>query len=512
MNRSRQRVVVALLGIVVFLAVLVTTGRLHIRGDAVQMCGVAAALGDHGWFDVSPDRVDVVRGPDGKSYSKYPLLTVLQCAPALWFKSLGKHIGGQDSPAEWLLTGVVPALVTALVAIVFVAVAVQLCFPLHVGVIGALMLVFTTPVWAYGRELYSENLQCLLVLLLLWCLLRIQQAARRRLFILGGVLCGLLLLAKFPLAVMPGFAGLFLVSNEWGWRQWRSFLGYGALGAAPFLAAFLVYNYIRFGGVLEQGYSDPRTLEIGFGTPFYSGLHGLLFSSGKSVFLYAPVLLISLFGIAALWRRQRATSVFALSFAAFLFGMMSLWWSGLGDWGWGPRLVLPAVPVLCLFALEPLVHWRGIRRAALALVPAAGFVINLLGIVIDHSHYLWVVSQITQRGLQMHRAGGLMRDDLAIVHFVPEFSPPIGHFWLLDVYFGKWHDDHWTPWQSMRVPAWDVTFDPTPPFLNHWSNGSPIAWTVIGVTWLVIFALGGCLFRWSRIRSLPDTPKDYSSD
>ena len=498
MTANRTRLALLLLGAVVFLTVAITTGRLHVRGDAVQMCGVAAALGDHGWFDVPPARIDVVRGPDGSTYSKYPLLTVLQCGPALLLKGLGKHLDGPDSPTEWLFMGVVPALMTSLLAIAFAVVALQLRFSIRVAVLASLLVVFTTPVWAYGRELYSENLQCVLVLALLGCLLRLRDAPRRRDFVLGGVLSGLLLITKFPMAVMPGFAGLFLIGNGWKGRQWCRFLGYGALGAGPFLAAFLWYNYVRFGGVLEQGYSDPRTSVIGFGTPFYSGLHGLLFSSGKSIFVYAPLLVAAVFGIPALWRRARATSVFALGFSSFLIGLMSLWWSGLGDWGWGPRLILPAVPVLFLFALEPMASWRGLRRAGVVVLAALGLLVNLVGIAVDHSHYLWVVSQVTQRGLQVHRAGGFIRDDLVIIHFVPEFSPPIGHVWLLDVFFGEWHADHWTPWESMRVPAWEMTFDPTPPFLNHWSDGSPLAWTVIAVTWMLIIALCACLVRLTR--------------
>ncbi len=489
MSRPPVKRAAALLWFAMFLAVVLTTGRLHIRGDASQMCAVAAALGDHGWFNIPRTRGDVVEGPDGKGYSKYPLLTVLQCAPALWCKSLGKAIDGPDTPTEWLLTGVVPAAVTATCAVFFLLVAFELGFSLSIGAIGAILMVFTTPIWSHGRELYSENLQAALLLALLWTALVAGRTDQRRWLLLGGVLCGLLLIAKFPMGAVPAFVALMFAVDGATGRRWLRFLWCGALGALPFLIAFFAYNHLRFGGILEQGYADPRTEHLGFGTPLHAGLHGLLFSSGKSVFLYAPLLFLSLLGLRPLYRRHPGAIAFSGAVSAFLFLLMAKWWSGLGDWGWGPRLVVPVLPLLLLPALEVFAHPSALRRASVMVLSAAGFVVNFLGIVIDHSHYLWVVSEITQRGLQLHRAGGLVRDDLAIIHFIPEFSPILGHYWLLDVFFSGWYPDHWTPWESMNIPAWGVTRDPTPPFLNHWSDGSPLAWLVIALGWSAVLLL-----------------------
>ena len=63
----------------------------------------------------------------------------------------------------------------------------------------------------------------------------------------------------------------------------------GLLSGLPVVAAVLVtlyYNDVRFGNPLDTGYLRDDTLGIG---SFWAGLAGLLFSPGRSVFLYSPI-------------------------------------------------------------------------------------------------------------------------------------------------------------------------------------------------------------------------------
>lgn len=477
----------------VFLGVALTTGRLHVRGDATQMCAVAEALVERGSFDIAGGRSDLIEGPDGLRYSKYPLLTVLQCVPMRRLSAAGRSIDdaieGPGRAFEFLGMGLVPAFVTAFVALFLLLLSRELGFSRSVSAFAGLAVVFTTPVWAYGREYYSENLQAALLLATLWVSRRAIRTSRARWVIAAGATCGLLLLAKFPLIVVPGFLLLMLATEDLSRRQWIRFIALGFVGMLPFLLAFLAYNSLRFGDVLEQGYADDRTRLIGFGTPLYVGLHMLLLSPGKSIFLYAPLLVVALWGVRTMVRQHRGTTYFAGGLFAFLLVTMSMWWAGHGDWGWGPRLVVPAMPLLFVFLLPVLTRDEAWRRTAVGCAAALGFVVNLLGIVIDHSHYLWVVSRVTQRGIFLGQSASMLRDDLAIAHFVPDFSPPLGHLWLLDNYVRGWRSGDWTPWKNNPIPAWEVNFDPTPPFLNFWADGSDAAWSASFFAALVLVGL-----------------------
>ncbi|MCB9591401.1 MAG: glycosyltransferase family 39 protein [Sandaracinaceae bacterium] len=494
--------------LLVWALVALTTGRYHVRGDASQMCNAAASITDHGWIDVPTGRDDRYLGPDGLYYTKYPLGNTIQCGPGLALQSLGRELGGDESSTQFFLAGIVPALWTALLALGFFSLARELRFSRPVAAFGALFLVFSSPIWAYGREMYSENPQGLALIWTLWAYVRAMRLGTRRHFLLGGILVGACIHCKTPLAVIGLASFVFVFLSRPDRQKTLRFFLYGALGFAPMLALWLGYNYVRYGQLLELGYASGRDLTLGFATPLYSGLHGLLLSPGKSIFVYAPLLLLLPFGLVRMWRRHRALLVYAAIPVVFLFVTMGMWWSGLGDWGWGPRLVVPTYPLLFLGLLYVLERkgWRW--KTAIVSLAALGIVVNFLGIIIDHSHYIGVTG-ITQGGLQIHRLQNLVRDDLVIVHFVPEFSPPIGHGWLLDRYLSgaEWTDESWYPWRTIGIPAWQPHSEPAPRVLNHWSDGSAMAWTILGVGYTIVALLFAGLLYGMRWRPRPPPPQ-----
>lgn len=83
-------------------------------------------------------------------------------------------------------------------------------------------------------------------------------------------------------------------------------------------------------------------------TPWY----GLLASPGKSVFVYSPVLLLGVFGWPRFHRRHgwMAASVLLASVSTLvLLRAHGSWWGGLT---WGPRFLVPLLPIALLPALE----------------------------------------------------------------------------------------------------------------------------------------------------------------
>lgn len=496
-SRRTVRLAGLVLWFAIFVGVAITTGRVHIRGDASQMCAVASAITEHGWFDIPVTRGDVLRGPDGKGYSKYPLMTVVQCLPALGLRNVGRALDAENTPSEWFFTGLTPAAVTATLGLFFFLLALEFGFGIGTGAYAAFAVVFATPIWAYGRELYSENIQAMFLLMLLWAVLLSERTKKKIWLVVAGVFAGLLLLLKSPHAMMPFVVLAMFWAQREPLKRYRDLVVFGTIGGLPSVVLFFAYNYLRFGDALDQGYGDPRTEMLGWSTPWYSGLHGLLFSPGKSVFLYAPIVAFGVIALPALWRLHRGAFLYVVLPSAVLFGLMSKWWSGLGDWGWGPRLVVPVIPLLVLPALFRIAHgrvwWRALAHTAVAL----GLFVNTLGIAIDHSQYIGLVSNVTTGSLQIS-SRMRVRDDLVIVHYVPEFSPIVGHLWMLDVYFNGWDSQTWVPWKSLNVPAWELRSDPTPPWLNSWSDGSALAWAVIGFGWLVVAGLVGILFALAR--------------
>jgi hypothetical protein len=83
--------------------------------------------------------------------------------------------------------------------------------------------------------------------------------------------------------------------------------------------------------------------------PLRESLPGLLVGPSRGLFVYSPVLLFSVAGMVAVWRRGPALwRMLSLGppLAIVLVGKWVMWWGG---HSWGPRLLADVVPILCFF-------------------------------------------------------------------------------------------------------------------------------------------------------------------
>jgi len=118
-----------------------------------------------------------------------------------------------------------------------------------------------------------------------------------------------------------------------------------AVGGATGIAATVLVDLARFGWPIHSGYPS----DVGW-TASPAGLAGLLWSPARGLIWWFPALLLAPVGFVVLWRfhRRLAASIGLASIALFLSsGFWSVWWGGLD---WGPRLMLPGIPVLAALA------------------------------------------------------------------------------------------------------------------------------------------------------------------
>jgi hypothetical protein len=116
--------------------------------------------------------------------------------------------------------------------------------------------------------------------------------------------------------------------------------------------------------------ADPRGVEAYFA---FSPLHwaGLLLSPGRGLFVYSPVLLFALPGLAACLRRSapppaRAISAAGLSILA-LYGFVATWWAGVV---YGPRYPTDLLPFFALWLARTPLPRRGRALAGAAFAVA----------------------------------------------------------------------------------------------------------------------------------------------
>lgn len=472
---------------VVFFALCVSSGRKPIAGDSAQMCRAAESLLTRGEFSVEPTRSDVTRGPDGKFYVKYPLLTVLQCVPAIMLRDRVDRASYGDLSLVLLAPQLVPHAITATLALGAMHLALELGVAAAGSVVFALLITFTTPIWVAARSLYSELLQATLTMWFAFAMLRARDSKHLAAWALLGLLGGMAINTKITLCVLPLALLVDQLYERWDRQRWIA-AACALPGALLGAAAFLWYNQTRYGDALSQGYESLRDGELGFSVPLASGVYGLLFSSGKSVFQYAPLLLASAWAV-PYWYRERRRELWIVAIPSVItLCVIAKWWAWSGDWGWGPRLLLPVIPLACV----PVLRWfTAPSRVAVAWVSACaavGLYVQALGLSVDPSQYIHMVRHPARIALGKYPDEPHIRDPLLIAHFIPEFNPIVSQQWLVWRHFHPTpvNEDSWHPWQTLGIRYWRPKSIPTPETLNFWIAGKPRLGAML---WYAAFAL-----------------------
>lgn len=228
---------------------------------------------------------------------------------------------------------------------------------------------FTAVVYAFGTSSLSLTSQAswqhgpsqLFLSLTLYCLIR--GRATPACIAWAGLVLGSAVICR-PLNLVMALPIALYVFHEHRDRR----LGFLLAGIPPLLL-FLWYNAAYFGSPVQTGFGatvvTPTSL-VGhhlswFSTPFFEGLAGILFSPARGLFIYSPIFLCSLAGVAMVWREpgQVLFRYLSLGFVLLVIPVATLghWWGG---HGYGPRLLADSAPFLCLLMVPVLeqIHQR----------------------------------------------------------------------------------------------------------------------------------------------------------
>ena len=352
-NKHKHRSVALSLGLFLFSIYLLSyRGGFH-SVDEVSMFAVTESLAKFGQFNTdqiawtqwttSQAEAQGFFGQDGRVYSKKGLALSLAQLP-LYFAALHLPIGMLQT------VSLLNALLTAATTMIIFLFIRRLGFSRFNAVLLAFIFGLTTIASVYAKYLFSEPLAALLLVLAAYMLLIYGQNGAIQPLIIAGLAAGFAVVTRANnLFLLPIF-GLYL-----GWvasRGHHSFLtrstlkalvAFGLALAIPG-AVLLGYNAVRAGNPLQTGYD--LTL---FSSNFLLGFYKLLFSPLRGLFIYSPILLLSLPGW---WRLRSLLPTEAWLFAGCIgvtVGLFSFWSSGEGL-SWGSRFLVPIVPflVICL--------------------------------------------------------------------------------------------------------------------------------------------------------------------
>jgi hypothetical protein len=168
----------------------------------------------------------------------------------------------------------------------------------------------------------------------------------------------------------------------------------------------------------------------------------LLFSPGKSLFLYAPALVLALLGFPTFWRSHRWTVLAMLATIAPVILLYCCYPAWPGDWAWGPRYAVFAVPVLLLPAISFFPAARRFGRWLAVGLLAVGLCVQLLGNAFYWDHFIrigldartkWLGQPNRSASVTADKGGyceGCFEDTYPTVWLGP-FQPILGHLWLI---------------------------------------------------------------------------------
>ena len=454
-----------------FAALFVATAAGHIYTiDGYLNYTVTRSLATRGALDI-PRHMMTVEGRDGRSYSKLGVAQSLVSLPLFWTGSLVERVSPgnrvfaaysdhvsiprgtgmitaepQDlvrvsdaDGARVFFTTLTNALVTALVCLIFWSLLRRHGLPRRGALAATCLLAFATPYWVYSRDYFAEPLFAACLLAAFYLVTDPTRSGAVRRVMLAGLAAGVGILTRPSFAPLAAILAAYLILASGERRRGLALAAWFALGCLPGAAVTAGLNAYRFGGIFTTGYHT--AFDRGFSLPLAKGVLWNLASPYRSILLYAPGVIIFAFGIQEFLRRHRAEALLTVAIAAYILVAYSKWWAWHGGWCWGPRFLLPAIPLLLVPGLVAARTRRWLRATA-AVLGLGGLAVQVSAVLINYTavYDYWI--KIKQ--LDWAEAG------------IEQFSPIWVHFRALSA-TGPRQYDLWLV-QASRVIGWNAVW------------------------------------------------------
>ncbi len=350
----------------------------------------------------------------GYTHSKYAPGQSVAGIPAYVFARIISGFFPDASPSLVILyiVHLTNVIIGAWLCVCFLGFALELGYSRRTAIAGALVLGMATTFFPYAKQYFADPLAALALLYTVRFLYQ-SEIRNPRNALYAGACFGFAVLTKIDsvLLIFPiALAGL------WHTRQLPRKALYFAIGLIPFVLLQLLYNHYNYGSVLKPGYGKQA-----FATPFFIGLFGLLFSPSRGLFLYSPPIILFFIGLGKFRRKFPALFFLCAALIMTKLTVTAKWFSWQGGWCWGPRLLLPVIPLLLLPVLEVFENWRaqkgGMRLFILGLI-LLGIFVQIVGCTVSPNKFdndIW----------------GMLSGGMNECLFVPQLSTLRGNLFLL---------------------------------------------------------------------------------
>jgi hypothetical protein len=321
------------------------------------------------------------RGINGRYYEVHDIGNVVLMLPAAWAgQRLSPAPSGDDFDAPSLLCRVGVSMTYAVVSALGCFFMFRL-FALQrgnrVAFLLSLLLPATTIFWAYSKTAWDVMGACCAMCAALYAAaVVLRGGTRTRDLVRLAIYMAIVSSFRNSLApfLMLGTASLlYAARRDLAWRGYAACAGTWFVGLLP----SLVYNAVRSGSPLRPANASAEYLQTqGLGGDVVHGLWGLLLSPNHGLFVFSPILLL-LLALPLAWPRLAANErhlLVAMAACALPYTLLiasTRVWHGV--FGWGPRYLLPVVPIAFYgTALTLTAMWEKWRAPLLGLIVVSG--------------------------------------------------------------------------------------------------------------------------------------------
>ncbi len=364
-----NRIIASVLAAVVFAIDMFSPSGM--TADPVRAVSVAVSMVHY--RSLSLDRFQPLRNPgyavtvvNGHTYPLFPWAVSLFAVPWVVADDVAHRLGLTEgsvamvrSGYDWGLQVVSMATVVAAATVVvyFIALRVLRLHPAtrrrRWSLAVALAFALATPAWSTAsRAMWQHGPSMLCIAVGLLCALRAQSGQR------GWMGMGAAFAASY--AMRPTDSIVIIVIAVWMVVAQRRHLMAVVLGALPPLVVLVAVNLAVYHQPLSPYYTGGQSFDVS--RTMAVALAGNLVSPARGLFIFCPLVVLSVAGVVVRWRAGELTAFWkALAVIPILHWIVvsafKHWWGG--D-SYGPRFftdLMPIFVVLALPAVEVLARW-----------------------------------------------------------------------------------------------------------------------------------------------------------
>jgi len=333
------------------------TARGYDDSEGKYHYAVAKQILTHGelGFDHPMEGVFTV-APNGRTYASHEIGNTLFQLPIaavnLWLEPL---LASRMPPpqarfvTEFLRSLMGPLYCSITVMLLYLCLRIIFAIPLRAAALGCMAFALCTFQWEYINGLYDGILCSALLMAGVLFLFGFRRTGDLKLFAASMAFLGFGVITRITMVVPLASALLYIILFTQDRRRLSRLILISVVILLPFATWQMYYNHLRIGScLLSPVQSEQYAVDNALDGPFLVGLSGLVFSPGKSVFVYCPLALLSLFCIPQFWQKSRWEAIYTTTVIVLWFlihAKMRIWYA---KWAWGPRHFVPISPLLAL--------------------------------------------------------------------------------------------------------------------------------------------------------------------